>query len=257
MSAVLSRARPRVIPCLLLRDRGLVKTRRFAEPVYLGDPINTVRIFSDKEVDELVVLDIDASRLGREPDYETLAAMAGECFMPLAYGGGVRTLAQVRRLIRCGVEKVIVTSAAADSTALIREVAQVFGSQAVVGGLEVRAAGPGVWHLSRHGGRERLRQGLDAQVDALLAAGAGELLLHSADRDGSGQGYDLALVRHVSQRVSVPVVACGGAGSVQHLREGIAAGAAGVAAGSLFVFHGRHRAVLIHYPDAATLRSLA
>lgn len=246
---------PRVMPCLLLHRRGLVKTRRFASPVYLGDPINTVRIFSDKEVDEVVVLDIDAAR-GAEPDYETLAAMAGECFMPLAFGGGIRSLEQVRRLIRCGVEKVIITSAATESITLIREVAEVFGSQAVVGGLELRAADAGNWRLSRYGGTEPLSVGLDEQVDRLIGAGAGELLLHSVDRDGMRGGYDLALIRHVSSRVPVPVVACGGAGSVAHLLEAVRAGAAAVAAGSLFVFHGRHQAVLIHYPDRATLKEL-
>ncbi len=247
--------RPRVMPCLLLHRRGLVKTRGFADPVYLGDPVNTVRIFSDKEVDELVVLDIDAAR-GAEPDYDTLAAMAGECFMPLAYGGGVRSLQQVRRLIRCGVEKVIVTGAAADNPGLVREVADVFGSQAVVGGLELRARSGGGWDLSCQGGNRRLALSLDEQVDRLLAAGAGELLLHSADRDGRRGGYDLDLIRHVSARVPVPVVACGGAGSVAHLHEAVQAGAAAVAAGSLFVFHGRHQAVLIHYPSAQALKAL-
>jgi cyclase len=246
--------RPRVMPCLLLHRRGLVKTRGFADPVYLGDPVNTVRIFSDKEVDELVVLDIDAAR-GAEPDYATLAAMAGECFMPLAYGGGVRSLEQVRRLIRCGVEKVIVTGAAADNPGLVHEVAEVFGSQAVVGGLELRARDGG-WDLSCQGGRRRLDVPLDEQVDRLIAAGAGELLLHSADRDGRRAGYDLDLIRHVSARVPVPVVACGGAGSVEHLRQAVQAGAAAVAAGSLFVFHGRHQAVLIHYPGADALKTL-
>ena len=246
--------RTRVIPCLLLRERGLVKTRRFAEPVYLGDPVNTARIFSDKEVDELVLLDIDASRRRLEPDYETIAAVAGECFMPLAYGGGVRTLEQARRVIRCGVEKIIVTSAGGDSV-LLRELAEVFGGQAVVGGLEVRRHGAG-WRLSEQGGHRALAESLDARLEQLIAAGVGEILLNSVDRDGMGQGYDLELIRHVSARVNVPVVACGGAGAIDHLRQAAAAGAAGVAAGSLFVFHGSRSGVLLHYPNADALTGL-
>lgn len=248
--------RPRVVPCLLLRDRGLVKTRRFAEPVYLGDPVNTARIFSEKEVDELVLLDIDASRRGREPDYETIAMVAGECFMPLAYGGGVASLTQAQRVIRCGVERIVVTSAAAESVAVIAQIADTFGSQAVVGGLEVRRDGDG-WALSSRGGTRKLALGLDEQVERLLAAGAGELLLNCVDRDGTLSGFDLDLVRHVAARVPVPVLVCGGAGSVDDLRAAVQAGAAAVAAGSLFVFRGRHRAVLIHYPARDALRELA
>lgn len=240
--------RPRVMPCLLLHRRGLVKTCRFREPVYLGDPVNTVRIFSEKEVDELVLLDIDASRDGREPDYETIAAVAGECFMPLAYGGGITTLEQVRRLIRCGVEKVVVTSAAVHSTALITQAADVFGSQAVVGGLEVRRGRAGVLELCSHSATRAVVASLDEQVDRLVAAGAGELFINDVDRDGTMVGYELDLIRRVSSRVNVPVVACGGAGTIEHLRQAVqSAGASAVAAGSMFVFHGRHRAVLIHY----------
>lgn len=240
--------RPRVIPCLLLRDRGLVKTRRFAEAIYLGDPVNTARIFSDKEVDELMLLDIDASRRGCEPDYETVAAVAGECFMPLAYGGGVRTFEQVRRLVRCGVEKVVITSAAAESQALVAEVAARWGSQAVVGGLEVRRDRHGEPRASSHGGTRRIDTPLEEHARRLVAAGAGELLVNDADRDGMQAGYDLDLVRSLAGAVDVPVVACGGAGSLEHLRAAIReAGASAVAAGSLFVLWGRHRAVLVHY----------
>jgi imidazole glycerol-phosphate synthase subunit HisF len=248
---------PRVIPCLLLRQGGLVKTRRFAEPIYLGDPVNTVRIFSDKEVDELVVLDIDASRQGGEPDYETIEAIAGECFMPLAYGGGVRTIEQVRRLVRCGVEKVIVTSAAARDTTLITEAASVFGSQAVVGGLEVRRAPDGTVRLTSHSLSREVNATLEEQAQRLVQAGAGELLINDADRDGTMSGYDLDLIRRVTGCVNVPVVACGGAGGVQHLRQAIReAGACAVAVGSLVVLYGRHRAVLVHYLPRDVIQQL-
>lgn len=243
--------RARVIPCLLLRGRGLVKTRRFKDPVYVGDPVNAVRIFSEKEVDELVVLDIDASREGREPDYELIAEIAGECFMPMAYGGGIRSLEQVRRLIRSGVEKVVINSAACESTRVITEAAELFGSQAVVGAVDVRRPMFGGYRVVAKSASVETRLRLDDHVAALAAAGAGEIFVNSVDRDGTMTGYDLDLIRQVAGKVSVPVVACGGAGTVEHLRQAVqAAGASAVSAGSMFVFHGRHRAVLINYPSA-------
>jgi cyclase len=246
--------RARVMPCLLLRGHGLVKTRRFRDAVYVGDPVNAVRIFSEKEVDELVLLDIDASREGREPNYDLIAEVAGECFMPMAYGGGIRNLEQVRRLIRCGVEKVIVNSAACESTAVIRAAADVFGSQAVVGAIDVHKSLLGAWRVMACSGTRDTGLSLDVHVRALVDAGAGELLVNNIDRDGMMEGFDLELIKRVALQVPVPIVACGGAGTVQHLRQAVQeAGASAVAAGSMFVFHGRHRAVLINYPAAAEL----
>jgi cyclase len=246
--------RTRVIPCLLLRGHGLVKTKRFKDSVYVGDPVNAVRIFSEKEVDELVLLDIDASREGREPNYELIAEIAGECFMPVAYGGGVHTLEQVRKLIRSGVEKVVVNSAAYASTEVIRAAADVFGSQAVVGAVDVKKPLFGGWKPMAKSGTVDAGVALDAHVQALVKAGAGELFINSIDRDGMMGGFDLELIRGVSSSVDVPVIACGGAGSVDHLREAVQrGGASAVAAGSLFIFHGKHRAVLISYPSATEL----
>lgn len=242
--------RARVIPCLLLRGHGLVKTRKFKDPVYVGDPVNAVRIFSEKEVDELVLLDIDASREGREPNYELIAEIAGECFMPVAYGGGIRTLAQVRQLIRSGVEKVVITSAACESTAVIRESADVFGSQAVMAGIDVRRTLLGGTKVMAKSASVETGLKLDEHVQRLVAAGAGEILLNSIDRDGQMSGYDLDLIRSVAECVGVPVVACGGAGNVAHLKQAVReAGASAVSAGSMFVFHGKRRAVLINYPS--------
>ena len=247
--------RVRVMPCLLLRGRGLVKTRRFKDPVYLGDSVNAVRIFNEKEVDELVILDIEASRDGREPDYEVIAEIAGECFMPVAYGGGVRTLDQARRLIRCGVEKVVVNTAATESYDVIRETAQVFGRQAVVGALDVKKNLLGGYRVVAKSASVEVRVSLDEHVQGLVEAGVGEIFLNSVDRDGMMEGYDLPLIRRIVQQVNVPVVACGGAGNLEHLaaavREG---GASAVAAGSMFVFHGRLRAVLINYPQGLDLQ---
>lgn len=245
----------RVIPCLLLRGHGLVKTRKFKDPVYLGDPVNAVRIFNEKEVDELVILDIDASREGREPDYEVIAEIAGECFMPVAYGGGVRTLEQARRLIRCGVEKVVVNTSATESYDVIHETAQVFGRQAVVGAIDVKKTLLGGYRVVAKSASVEARVPLDEHVQALVAAGAGEIFLNSVDRDGMMEGYDLPLIRRVAQQVNVPVMACGGAGTVEHLAAAVhEGGASAVAAGSMFVFHGRLRAVLINYPQGLDLQ---
>lgn len=241
--------RARVIPCLLLRGHGLVKTRKFKDPVYVGDPVNAVRIFSDKEVDELVVLDIEASKLGKEPDYELIAEIAGECFMPVAYGGGVRTLEQVRRLIRSGVEKVVINSAAVESTQVITDAAKVFGSQAVVAAIDVKRTLLGGYKVMAKAATVETRLKLDDHVQALVQAGAGEIFLNSVDRDGTMAGYDLDLIRSVAAKTTVPLVACGGAGDVEHLRAAVRqGGASAVCAGSMFVFHGKHRAVLINYP---------
>lgn len=241
--------RARVIPCLLLRGHGLVKTRKFKDPVYVGDPVNAVRIFSEKEVDELVILDIDASREGREPNYEIIAEIAGECFMPVAYGGGIKTLAQARRLIRCGIEKVVINTATLDSTNVIRDIADVFGSQAVVGSIDARKTLFGGHRVFAKSGLVETKLKPEDHAESLERAGAGEIFLNSIDADGQMQGFDLPLIQKVSRRVKVPVIACGGAGSIEHLQQALAEGeASAVAAGSLFVFHGKHRAVLINYP---------
>jgi imidazole glycerol-phosphate synthase subunit HisF len=241
--------RARVIPCLLIRGDGLVKTRRFKDPVYVGDPVNAIRIFSEKEVDEIVLLDIDASREGREPNYELISEMAGEAFMPVAYGGGIRNLDQVRRLIRAGIEKVVINTVATESTEVIRAASEVFGNQAVVGAVDVKRTLLGGYRVVVKSASVEIKIGLEEHVQSLVAAGAGEIFLNSVDRDGMMGGYDLQLVRSVTQSVDVPVIACGGAGTVEHLSQGVReGGASAVAAGSMFVFHGKHRAVLINYP---------
>lgn len=246
--------RSRIIPCLLLRNQGLVKTRKFKDPVYVGDPINAVRIFSEKEVDELVILDIDASREAREPNYELVAEIAGECFMPVGYGGGIKTLAQVRKLIRCGIEKVVINSAAVESTVVISEAAAVFGNQAVVGAIDVRRTFLGGYRVFAKSGTQETKLRPEDHATALVAAGAGEIFLNNIDCDGQMQGYDIELIKRVSASVNVPVVACGGAGTLDHMREAMSeSGASAVAAGSMFVFHGKHRAVLISYPTGVVI----
>lgn len=243
----------RVIPCLLVRGNGLVKTTKFKNAVYVGDPVNAVRIFSDKEADEIVILDIDASREGRDPNYELIAEMAGEAFMPVAYGGGVRSLEQIRRLIRSGVEKVVINTLATESTDTIRAAVDVFGSQAIVGAVDVRRKLLGGYTVVAKSATVQTRLNLQQHIQNLVQAGVGELFINDIERDGTMAGYDLALVRSVTQ-APVPVVVCGGAGTIEHLRQAVnEGGASAVAAGSMFVFHGKHRAVLINYPKAAEL----
>lgn len=246
----------RVIPCLLISGNGLVKTKKFKDPVYVGDPVNAVRIFSDKEADEIVILDIDASREGREPNFELIAEMAGEAFMPVAYGGGIKNIEQIRRLIRSGVEKVVINTLATESTDTIKAAADIFGSQAVVGAVDVRRKLLGSYAVVAKGATVETRLNLQQHIEKMVHAGIGELFINDVDRDGTMGGYDLKLVKAVSQS-PVPVVVCGGAGNIEHLREAVhTGGASAVAAGSMFVFHGKHRAVLISYPKGSDLKKI-
>ena len=246
--------RARIIPCLLLRGHGLVKTKKFKDPVYVGDPVNAVRIFSEKEADEIVILDIDASREEREPNYELIAEIAGECFMPVAYGGGIKTLDQARKLIRCGIEKVVINSASIESTGFIREIADVFGCQAVVGSIDARKTLLGGYRVFVKSGNVDTKLKPEEHAAFLEKAGVGEIFLNSIDCDGQMQGYDIELIKKVSAKVNVPVVACGGAGTLDHMRKAMSeGGASAVAAGSLFVFYGKHRAVLINYPTGTVI----
>jgi cyclase len=243
---------PRIIPVLLLADGGLVKTVRFRDPRYVGDPINAVRIFNDKQVDELAVLDIRSSSHGRPPDEEAIAEIVSEAFMPVAYGGGVRDLATATRLIQLGVEKIVINTAAIDRPRDVAAIADRLGSSTLVVSIDAAASQDGTYEVVTHGGTRATGVDVRAHAEAMATLGAGELLLNSIERDGTMEGYDLALVRSVASAVDIPVIACGGAGNpadfVSVIREG---GAAAAAAGSLFVFHGRHRAVLITYPSYA------
>ena len=243
---------PRVIPCLLLRDRGLVKTVKIRAASYVGDPINAVRIFNDKEVDELILLDIDATKEGRGPDFELIAEIAGECFMPLAYGGGITSFSDVQRVIRCGIEKVVINSAAYTHPDVIGEAAAVYGAQAVVVGIDARKSLLAGHKLYSRSGLDEQRVKLAAHIEMAVAAGAGEIFINSIDRDGVMNGYDIDLVRQACASTNTPVIASGGAGSIDHLTAAVRdGGASAVAAGSMFVFHGRHKAVLINYPKDA------
>lgn len=237
---------PRLIPVLLIdRDHRVVKTLGFGERTYIGDPFNVIRLFNDKQVDEICVLDIDATPDDRAPDFAFAAALAAECFMPLSYGGGIATCDHARRLVSDGIEKLVLCSHASD--ALVGAVAHEFGRQAVVGCLDYRMRGDA-----------RVIEGTHASLgDAaarLAAAGAGELILQSIDRDGARTGMDMDGIAAIAPGLPVPVIALGGAGEVAHLEAAIAAGADAAASGSAFSFIGRLRAVLVTYPDHETRR---
>jgi len=247
--------RIRVIPTLTMENAGLVKTTGFAKPKYIGDLINTVKIFNEKEVDELVLLDIGASKNSTPPDIQKIAEIAGECFMPLAYGGGITTLSQIKKIFSVGVEKIILNTHFFKQPNLIQEAANIYGSQSIVVSIDVKKRRLfGGYQVKTLSGK--LKQSLSPVEAALQAVekGAGELLITSIDNDGSMAGYDIELIRSVADVVSVPVVACGGAGSVDDFVDAIVDGkASAVAAGSFFIFKGPHRAVLINYPDQKTL----
>ncbi len=243
--------RPRIIPCLLVKNGGLVKTVRFDKSKYVGDPINAVRIFNEKEVDELVVLDIDATAQNREPDYKMIANLAAECRMPLCYGGGVKTAEQVQKIISLGVEKVALSAAAVKTPELIAEASAKVGAQSIVVVMDVKKAGLlRRYELFTHNGTKGT--GLDPVAFARRAAelGAGEVVVNSIDRDGEMKGYDLELISRVREAISLPLTVLGGAGSLDDIRGIINKfGIIGAAAGSLFVFKGKYRAVLINYPN--------
>jgi len=245
-----------VIPCLLVRAGQLVKTERFVAPRYVGDPVNAVRIFNDKEVDELVVLDIEARQTQRGPDFAYVAELAGEAFMPICYGGGVQKLDDFAALFRAGIEKVATTTAAVDTPELIHQAAKQFGSQSIVVGIDVRRSRRGRAEVFVEAGRRAA--GIDPVGHAVAAQdlGAGEIMLTAIDREGTGDGYDLELIESVASAVEIPVIAHGGAAGTDDLGAALGAGASAVAAGSMFVFHGRRRAVLISYPSVDERESL-
>ena len=244
--------RPRIIPCLLVHKGGLVKTQNFKDPKYVGDPINAVRIFNEKEADELMVLDIDATRNGIPPDFALIAKLAAECRMPLCYGGGVTTAEQATRLVDMGVEKVAVSAAAIANPGLLTQMAASVGRQSVVAVLDVRKRtglfSKGV-EVCTHNATVAHKVDPVTLARQLQEAGAGELVINSVDRDGTMQGYDLDLAAQVKAVLNVPTTFLGGAGTLEHLSDLVSKlGVVGAAAGSLFVFKGKYRAVLINYP---------
>ncbi len=250
-------AEVRVIPCLLLKDTGMVKTTRFGDPVYLGDAINIVKLFNDMEVDELGVLDISAAGRGRGPNFDLLASIASNAFMPLSYGGGISEIAEARKILQLGFEKIIIGTAAVSNPDLIGRAAEEFGSQSVVVSIDVRKKLFGRYEVCTAGGKRKTGKDPVAHAEEMASRGAGEILLTSVDRDGTMSGYDLELIRMVCDAVEIPVIASGGAGHVNHFAEAVhKGGASAVAAASSFVFHGRRKAVLVNFPDREELQKV-
>ena len=246
--------RIRVIPVLLLHNRGLVKSIRFKNYKYIGDPINAVRIFNEKEVDELCILDITATRQGRGPDQDHISEIVSEAFMPISYGGGITTLEQAERLFYSGVEKVVLNRSAVHTAELIGEIADRFGRQSVLASIDYKRGWLGGMAAYTMNGSEKAGGDPVDLAREFESHGAGEILLNSIDRDGTYEGFDLRMIEKVSSAVSIPVVACGGAGSVEDFRRAVDAGASAVAAGSMFVFQRPHNAVLISYPSQEILK---
>lgn len=249
---------PRIIPCLLVHNKGLVKTMKFKDPKYVGDPLNAVRIFNEKEVDELMVVDIDASKYSKEPDYHMIQNLAAECRMPLCYGGGIKTVDQAQRIFSLGVEKIAISSAAVEKPELIREIADRVGNQSVVVVLDVRRKIFGnQYELMIYNATKET--GIDPVVFAkhCESLGAGEIVVNSIDQDGSMKGYDYTLNDKIREAIDIPMTVLGGAGSLDNIGELISKyGIIGAAAGSLFVFKGKYRAVLISYPNKSEKEEL-
>lgn len=246
----------RVIPCLLLRNGGLVKTQKFANPKYVGDPINAIRIFNEKEVDELLVLDIDASKARCEPNYQLIEQFAGECFMPLCYGGGIVSVEQAQRLFSIGVEKVSVQTSALGNLDLVSEIASRYGNQSVVVSIDVKKNLLGQHKLYSSATGKTLNQDWLDFLRKAVSAGAGEILVNAVDKDGTLSGMDLLLIEGAAAACTVPLIAVGGVGSLADIKAAVNAGASAVAAGAFFVYHGPHRAVLITYPKYDVLVDL-
>lgn len=247
----------RLIPCLLLRDNGLVKTVKFKDTTYLGDPLNTIRIFNEKEADELIFLDIDATKLGKEPPYDLINKIAGECFMPFAYGGGIKSIQQIEKIIRSGAEKVVINTAAFSQEDFIKQASRQFGSSTIVVSIDSKKEFFGGNKAYIKGGT--MSTGSTPAELAMKAEdqGAGEIFLNSVDRDGTMTGFDIDLIKTVTEKISIPVIACGGAGKLDDFRTVVTeGGASAAAAGSFFVFHGKRRAVLITYPAYDTITKL-
>ncbi|HBZ37287.1 MAG TPA: imidazole glycerol phosphate synthase subunit HisF [Balneola sp.] len=248
--------RTRVIPCLLLRNGGLVKTVQFDNPKYVGDPINAVRIFNEKEVDEIAILDITATPSNKEPNFELIADVASQAFMPLSYGGGINSTEQIEKLFSIGIEKIILNSVLEHKPELITSAANIAGSSSVVASIDVKSNWLGKYSVYTNSGKKDIKVDPISYAKRLENLGAGEIIINSIDRDGTQKGYDTKLVGAISDAVSIPVVAIGGAGKLSDFKEAVDVGASAVAAGSFFVFHGKHRAVLITYPEYSTLEEL-
>jgi len=247
----------RVMPCLLLRGHGLVKTVNFKNPKYVGDPVNAVRIFNEKEVDELIFLDIDATTESRSPSFQMISDIATECFMPVVYGGGIRDLDDAKKIFSLGVEKIAINTYAVENPDFIRQAADMFGSQSIVVSIDVKKISTGKYRVCTNGINNLTNIDPIEHAEHMLELGAGEILLTSIDLDGTFSGYDLELIERVVNVVTIPVIACGGAGKIEDFSLATKqSGASAVAIGSMAIYQGPHRAVLINFPSKKDLKEI-
>ena len=247
----------RVLPCLLVQGGKLVKTVKYKHPQYVGDPVNAIKIFNEKEVDELMICDISRDRHSRGPDLEFIQRIANECFMPLTYGGGISRIAQIKEILRMGVEKVVINAALESNDELLSEAAAVFGSQCVVASIDVKKDWLGRYRVCYDSGLTMSGESPEEKSKAVVKAGAGEIVLNNIDREGSWKGYDLELLKRITSGSNVPVIASGGAGTVDHIKDAIQkGGVSAVALGSMVVYQQKGLGVLINFPSAKTLEEI-
>lgn len=245
----------RVIPVLLYSSGGLVKTVRFKNPKYVGDPINAIKIFNDKEVDELILLDIDATKNKKGPNFKLVEEVANECFMPFSYGGGITSIEEIKKLLNLGAEKIVINSSATNEN-IIKEASSRFGSQSIVICIDIKKNWQGKYYCYTNRGEKNIKISPIDFAKKMESFGAGELILQFIDKDGTYSGYDLNMIEKISKEVTIPIVACGGASSIEDFTMAVKAGAFAVAAGSMFVFYGKLKSVLINYPTNEELKEL-
>lgn len=239
--------RIRVIPTLLLDSNGLYKTTKFKNPKYVGDPINAVMIFNNKEVDELILLDYTATNENRIPSFDIIKDIVSEAFMPIGYGGGINCLKHIEKLFKIGIEKVILNSSAFSNQSILTESIKIFGSQSIVVSIDYKKDFFGINTIYTHGGKQKQKLDLACACKYFQELGVGEIIINSIDREGTMTGYDISTISKISNELLIPVIASGGAGDISHLVDGVKAGASAVAAGTMFIFQGIHKAVLLSY----------
>jgi len=244
----------RLIPLILIHNGSVVKSIRFTNYVYVGDPINTIRLFNDLEVDEIIVLDIDASKSNKKPDLKTIENLTSEAFMPFAYGGGITSVALAEEILQCGVEKIVLNHAIQNSLSLIAECAERFGSQSVVASIDYKKKIFGGYACYDHVSEKILINSVEQSAISCSDYGAGEIMINSVDRDGMMNGFDAITIQSIAQSIDVPLIALGGAGNLEHVKSAEIAGASAIAAGSIFLFHGKQRGILVSYPKENILR---
>jgi len=247
----------RIIPCLLLHKGGLYKTEKFKKPTYIGDPINAIKIFNEKEVDELMFLDIDATVQNKEPNYQMIEDIASECFMPVCYGGGVKSIEQMKKIYSLGIEKISLSSIAVDNQNIIKEAVSIFGSQSIIVTLDVKKDLFGRKRVFTHNGKKNTKKDPISFVKKVVDLGAGEIVINSIDNDGVMSGYDFKLLKEIKLSTQVPIIALGGAGKIEHIKEAFELSKVdAVACGSMFVYKGQLKGVLINYPPYQKIKEL-